>query len=632
MFFFLFAVALLPAQKEMSWKKHYKLAEKLHAKAQYADAAMHYKQAWFKKPKKRFLIYKAGLSYMVIKDYANAVDAFQHVKDLYKKFPKAGLYYANMLKQLGRYEDAEREYANFLGNYHGSDKKELAVEVERQIKGCRLARELLAGPMRSLPVLHPGSQLNTSSTEFAPIPYNERVLYFSSTRSGRSQIYRSERIDKNNWTKAELPSTFPPIPEEHYGNGSFSPDFEHFFFTVCKSVESWGGLTTRCEIYVIHRVGASWSLPERLRDYINLKDATTTHPFVYHTDTEEIVIFSSNRKGGEGGMDLWYMSRPLSSDNMDFSVPVNLGPAINTPGNEITPFYDYEKGVLYFSSDGYESLGGYDVYKCQGSLNHWGDVENMGFPISSSADDMYYVREPKSGDVFLVSNRAAPPEKPFTTDEDIFMISTSGESEMRMTVHGKVFDKAGLEDIPYLSAILYVCEDNGQCSLLEKQEFQGNAYHFEFPVKHKRYAIEISAPGFRSNYFEFDASNVTSSDLEIPVHLEKKVVQAVGDEGASGDDDQEQGISESDRYAGEYYKVQLIAVTRHNPNHPRYKYVRNFGDLQTEQVPGKKLVRVLMGDYFSVEDAEDALRQIQEGGFPDAYIVKYRDGKRLGRL
>jgi len=130
------------------------------------------------------------MSYMIIKDYLNAADAFQHVKDMHKKFPKANLYYANMLKQAGRYEEAEREYANFLGSYRGSDKKQLAMEVERQIK-----------------------------------------------------------------------------------------------------VESWGGLTTRCEIYVIVRIGATWSSPERLRDYINLKDATTTHPYV----------FESQRRGGRHG-------------------------------------------------------------------------------------------------------------------------------------------------------------------------------------------------------------------------------------------------------------------------------------------------------------------------------------------
>jgi len=92
---------------------------------------------------------------------------------------------------------------------------------------------------------------------------------------------------------------------------------------------------------------------------------------------------------------------------MDFSVPVNLGPGINTPGNEITPFYDYENSTLYFSSDGHVSLGGYDVFKSEGTFGQWGEVENMGFPVSSSADDMYYIRELGSGDVYLVSNRAA---------------------------------------------------------------------------------------------------------------------------------------------------------------------------------------------------------------------------------
>ncbi len=633
--FLILAAMPVQAQKEMSWKKHYKLAEKLYAKAQYSEAARHYKKAWLKKPRKYFLVYKAGLSYRIIKDYLNAADAFQHVKDMHKKYPLAGLYYADALKQSRRYSEAERAYANFIGTYRGPDKKKLALEVERKIKGCRLGLQLLAEQERSgkpLPeVEHLGPGVNSPQTEFAPIPFGRNVLYFSSTRGGRSQIYRSERQGER-WSKARLPGTFPQIPEEHYGNGYFSPDHQRFFFTICKSVESWGGLTTRCEIYVIHRKGAAWSLPERLRDYINLKDVTTTHPFVYHTDTEEVVIFSSNRPGGEGGMDLWYMSRPLSSASMDFSVPVNLGPNINTPGNEITPWYDAEAKELYFASNGYISLGGYDVFKSSGTFGQWGLVENVGMPINSAADDMYYVKAPEGGGSYLVSNRAAGRQKPFTTDEDIFFLPPSGKREEYVEVYGRVYDAEGEQDIPYFTAILYICEANGQCTLLDSREFQGNEYRFRFPDEHDKYAIEIAAPGFRSHYFEFSSSNLSSRGLEIPVHLKKKETARQTIVSQEGGGDTQQGVSEAMPHQGVYYKVQLIAVTRHNPGHPRYKTVVGLGDLQTENVPGKKLVRVLMGDYFSLEEAEAALRQIRESGFPDAYIVKYRDGKRLGRL
>ncbi len=630
----LFFLAALPleAQKEMSWKKHYKLAEKLYDKAQYAEAARHYKKAWLKKPKKHFLVYQAGLSYRIVKDYLNAADAFQHVKDLHKKFPKAEWYYADALKQVGRYAEAERAYADFIGTYRGPDKKQLALKIEREIKGCRLGLEELAKLEQTgtswQKIQHLDHHVNSPHTEFSPIPFNEQVLYFSSTRSGRAQIYRAEKIG-NSWSNATLPSTFPQIPEDHYGNGFFSPDHERFFFTQCKSVESWGGLTTRCAIYVIYRIGATWSLPVRLRDYINLKEATTTQPFAFHTDTEEIVIFSSNRPGGEGGMDLWYMSRPLSSDDMDFSVPVNLGPSINTPGNEITPWYDAENQLLYFSSDGYISLGGYDIFRIPGSFGNWGEVENVGMPINSPADDMYYVEVPGGAGTYLVSNRSYEEEKLFTTDEDIFFIPPSGKYQTYVEVSGKIYDKEGKQQIPYFQAFLYICEKNGQCTLLEDKEFQGDEYRFRFPKEHDRYAIEISAPGYRSNYFEFSTSDLSSNQLELPVHLTRKETESTHSE-LEKNDEQTQGISEAERHVGIYYKVQLIAVTKHNPHHPRYKAVLGLGELQTESVPGKKVVRILMGDYFSEEEAKAALRQIRESGFPDAFVVKYRDGKRLG--
>jgi len=102
---------------------------------------------------------------------------------------------------------------------------------------------------------------------------------------------------------------------------------------------------------------------------------------------------------------IWYTSRDLNSGDIDFTYPVNLGKQVNSIRDEISPFYDDTKGILYFSSNGHVGLGGWDVFKVNGLEKKWEQPENLGLPINSSADDFYYVLKPSRTGGFLVSNR-----------------------------------------------------------------------------------------------------------------------------------------------------------------------------------------------------------------------------------
>jgi hypothetical protein len=124
-------------------------------------------------------------------------------------------------------------------------------------------------------------------------------------------------------------------------------------------------------------------------------------PHVVMMDSLEIMYFVSNREGGMGGNDIWYS---IISDER-FSEPVNLGSRINTPGNEVTPFYDEKSNRLYFSSDWHKGLGGFDIFYSEGSLGAWGKVENMGYPFNSPANDIYFTVNKDDNDGYFTSNR-----------------------------------------------------------------------------------------------------------------------------------------------------------------------------------------------------------------------------------
>ena len=438
--------------QSMSWKKHRNLADELFQKRNYAEAAKNYAAAYKLKDSNKELIYKAGECFYLVRDFKNAAASYKKIKDENKLFQLVGLKYARCLKQDGQYDAASREFVYFLNNYDAPNKVVIEEIVQKELAGCELGiKEKELATNSKLTIEHLDRNVNSSNPEFAPIPFSDGILYFSSMRKGKAKIFRSQLQD-GEWGRATLPRGFKSLEDQHFCNGSFSPDTKSFYFTICEQGEAWGGLTSTCAIYNTSRKGSSWTTPEKLPDFVNALDATTTQPYVLHKDGKEIIYFSSNRKGGNGGMDIWYTERRLSDGKMEFSFPINLGTEINTSGDDITPFYDPTSEILYFSSNGHVSMGGYDIYKSVGAKDVWTTVQNMGMPINSAADDNYYTKIIGTEEGYLVSNRSFGADKLATTEEDIFAFSTPEE---KMVVKGKIMNESGVAAVNGVTIALY---------------------------------------------------------------------------------------------------------------------------------------------------------------------------------
>ena len=509
----------MQAQDKMSWKQHAKLAEGLYAKGQYADAAEHFRAAWKKKTKKTEYIYKAGESFFLIRDYRNAADAWQHVKDDYANYPMIGLQYARALKQNGEYEAASSELVNFLAKYQGIDKPTVSTMVQNELRGCELAAQYaVKGPDENIYIDYLSSNINTPETEFAPMPFGDEALYFSSTMGKRAEIYRSIKSG-NIWSKATPIENFPKIENGHFCNGSLTPDASRFYFTICNDVESWGGLSSQCALYVTRRMGKSWSNPERLPDYLNEVNTTTTHPFVVHDGKTEILYFASNRKGGMGGMDLWYTTREINSNANDFTLPINLGSKINTIGDEITPAYNQVDDAIYFASNGQIGIGGMDIFMSKGAKSRWDNVENLGAPINSPADDFFFVKTTSGKGGFFVSNRTFDIQKVSTTDEDIFAFEYLVK-EQRWVAKGEVYNKDSKEILKDVEVTLFLVGEDGQSNFIDKMVSATGLYDFEVEPA-KRYKLEVSKNGFFQKTYEFDTREYAQyDDFGAPIFLD----------------------------------------------------------------------------------------------------------------
>lgn len=642
-----------------SWRKLSNTASQQLKQGNYAEAAENYEKAWQKKQKKTELIYNAGEAYYTLRDYRKAADAYQHVKDQNDKFPLVGLKYARSLKQDGQYDKAMQEFKKFIDSYSGQGKPILEEIIQTEIKGCELGLDLASHPDRSIEITYPGLNINSKKAEFAPFPMSDDLLYFSSAQGDRARIYNSQRQGKA-WTKASIPASFPVIQNGHYGNGSLTPNGERFYFTICNDNQAWNDLNTRCEIFVIKKTNSGWSQPERLPDYINMNGVTATHPYASQEGGQETLYFSSNREGGRGGMDIWYVTRDLGTDDLDFTFPVNLGPSVNTLGDEITPYFDSEEGMLYFASNGLVSIGGFDIFKTSGGETNWTVPENVGLPLNSSADDYFYVKSKSGFGGFFVSNRVFGGDKTDTRDADIFEFSIGGR---RITLKANVYDRASGQLLADVNVYLYQVFDDGTENLLVNKTFPNGGYLFEL-LPNRTFRVEVVRDGYLSGTYQFSTNDPQTMTYGQPLTLDKLDMPGKDNKPDFPDDKPvvktdpknkkptmdttpgvtytARGISDKDnleyttsapKHDGTYYKIQLAALKSYDPSNSIFNSVKDMGRIDTEELASKSMTRILLAEFFSADEAKTALKEVRRHrDFSNAYIVEYRDGSRFGKV
>ena len=262
------------------------------------------------------------------------------------------------------------------------------ARADQEIRSCELALEWLRNPEAYK--VDELKELNSKESDFSPAYGRDDfgVIYFTSSRddaagnkthgaTGQSftDIFESRIDKKSKWST--------PVPVEvinsefEDGTPSFSSDYKELYFTRCEA-----GKRERkgCVIMYSKRTGDTWSEPKNIG--ILPDSVVAAHPAL--SPDGLTLYFVSDIAGGFGKKDIWKSTRSRSGDA--WSKPVNLGPDINTPGDELFP-YCREDGTLYFSSDGLIGMGGLDIFKAEPQPDGSWIVKNMKSPINSFADD-----------------------------------------------------------------------------------------------------------------------------------------------------------------------------------------------------------------------------------------------------
>ena len=663
---FCLGMTTVHAQK-MSWRKHAKLAKKQLEAGEIADAATNFEAAWQKKKKKKGYIFQAAECYAQVKDYQKAAEAYGHIKEENKKFTLPGLKYCRSLKMDGQYDEASRAFVYFINGYNGDDKDVVASIVQDEIRGCELGMAMLEKEKNNnITFEHLGDNVNSKGADFAPVPFADDVLYYTSNMVGETKMYLTQR-NGGVWSRSRVPKNFPKIAAAHFGNGAFSPDNKRFFYTQCEEIDAVGRMMMGCQIYVTQRNADGWSAPQKLKSMINRTGSTTTHPFIVHENNREILYFSSDRTGGKGGLDIWYSSRDLDSEKMDFGKPQNLGDAINSMADEITPYFDVEENTLYFSSNGRVNIGGFDILKSsKEGANQWSKTSNLGLPYNSNVDDYYYRKHSSAGG-YIVSNRKFGLEKTTYGDDDIYSFSMP---VTKMMASGKIMDKATNQIITNVKATIYEIQQGGVVKLLENKSFSTGNYEFRL-LPNKNYRIEVSKDGYLVE--GADISTIAGSETSFTNNIVMgksmnvdKISVASTTEISSGAADgtysnpQPNTTVESQTFAsdsgeveltnttpvssvitttsnsnavgeaGVVYKIQLLAVRRFDEMESRYSLAKNYGFLETEYLGGKNLTRVLLSSFSTREEAKEVLKRMKQNkNFRTAVVVRYEQGVRI---
>ena len=441
LFIILFSISILPAfgqESEPTPKekqpKEVKQANEAYEAEEYTNAIELLKKALTEvkgRDDKAEVIFKIAECYRHINDYKYAENYYEKAIKLGYKDPKAKLYYADMLKAQGEYEDAIVAYQDYKQDNPTDPDAEIGIESTKK------AIEWLEAPSRYQ--VDNMKDLNSSAMDFAPFYGGRRnddnVLIFTSTREesvGKKEngwtggdfsdlyITEAERKERGRRRRgaaddnegptspANLRWSTPVLLDEEKvntqgdeGSATFDSRKKELYFTRCMAEKN---KKLECGIYISEKQGENWRDPERV---IIADDTLANIGQPSLSPDDKILYFVSDAFNSMGGHDIFMTTFDRRAKT--WATPKNLGPKVNTDREEYYPFA-HDDGYLYFASNGLPGMGGLDIFRIKlgedGMPAADAKAENMQFPINTSSDDFALVFQSGGDQVgFLSSNR-----------------------------------------------------------------------------------------------------------------------------------------------------------------------------------------------------------------------------------
>ncbi len=569
----LISVLMIVLVSEAQTKKNKKLieAQDLFAINRFESAEKIYSELLKSDKQNHEYNFYSGICELQTDMESEAVEKFDVVINDYKKenkeseYTKAAIFYkALAYHNLYQFEE-ERETLKFLSSFELNDdeKKQLEDAINQSDNSQKIFFDFKPIIVTRLDILNSGFDDHT------PVPSaNGKKLYFTSKRPGGMS---GETISNEGkyyediwlWEEGNQPVNIgaPVNTLEHDATGGLSLDGNTIF--IYKASEDKLG-----DIYTSKFENNQWTKPEKLGKNINKRKSIERHAALSPDGSK--LYFSSNRKGGKGGRDIWVSEKQTDGS---WGEPNNLN--INTEKDEESPYLLADGITFYFSSNGYKGMGGYDIYKAfllpDGTIN---DVQNIGFPINTVEDDVFFFPLSNEETAYFTRRKSDNAEI-FKTEFPANTLIVDSD------VKGKESDK-DLYPIEQGSVTVFDINSNEEPDTytlnLEKGKFR------TVVVKDKNYKFY-----YESQNYVFDTEDITSDDMTSVETLQKEPVLVKIEEGKTekfktfGFDSDENELSdytksELDLIADNLKKYEMLVV-----NLSTEDYLSNTNELSKER-------------------------------------------------
>jgi WD40-like Beta Propeller Repeat len=553
----------------------------------YARAGALYEEVYKAESGRNDMAFWAAESSYKLRNYQKAAHFYKLGQPFPKQSPIAGLRYARALKQSGRYAEAIKAFQQFKGNYRGDEEALIRGIVQNEINGCILGRDSSKMPV---------------SVQLTPLPIavngiGDKASLFSNNHDQvffkMDGLWLTTTPNDKDWLPAKALNDLPPDFNQ-YGQATLSPDGSRFYAVLSDTAKD---RRITQQLYVFRRFASGyWSPAEPLRAYINMPGTQNTYPCIVHVGGRELLYFSSNRAGTYGGLDLYVCERLLDSDENDFSLPRNLGERVNTPGDEIAPFFDTPRRILYFSSNGHVTYGGFDIFKTSFKDRLWQRPQNLRLPYNSSADDLCFTLKNNGTAGFLLSNRLYD-GKTNTQTNDIFTFTPPLSA---FFITGQILHDSLNTALDGAMLTLYETSDN---TLVLAQS--ANEGKFRLPVDMQQsYRLEISKLDFETEAILLGEQYRTKEGYDLTIRLKPTIGEMLAAP-------EQKTLS-----------IHLETVSTFDQGLPRYAQAKNYGQLQTKPLVEQGLIKVILTGFSDRNTALRAVRELRAGAFPEAFLLE----------
>lgn len=587
-------------------------AEELYIDLDYKIALPLYEELNATYPTEDYISYRLGMCYLEKEDsYKKAVET---LKPIAEKFPEAAdiKFYLGKAYHLNyQFEEAIKELNEYLGQKIIKSQRPI---TERLIQNCENAKALVGNPIK-VDITNIGGSINSEAAEYVPvISSDEKVMLYTymgtKSKRGLEDVFRTEKKKDGTWnTPKALGDNINGIDND--ACIALSTDGQVLF--VYRDDPKKKG-----EIYYSKLKGNKWGKPTPL-----LGDVNTNHweGSCSLSADGKTLYFTSDKPEGFGGRDIYKAT--LINDSIWGEVE-NLGPTINTSYNDDAPFFHPDGRTLVFSSEGHNSMGGYDVFHTQLKIDStWKPVENIGYPINSPDRDTYYMLSADGQTGYFSSGRAGG-----YGNQDIYTVIPGliGYKPAIAMITGIVT----LNDEPHAAEITVNFTDNNRLYTKIEANSESGEYLTTLPVSHE-YIIEYKLNDFDFSLLKGDSiikrtfaiaesDTMVKMDVKIKFYTDSFIVEPMTKEKIV----ETFGKTEAE---GLTFKVQIAAFNF--PDNYIYKRLKGLGKVEKNILDDNITRFTIGGEFRTFNEASVHNEKVKAAGQTDAFITAIYKGKRV---